>query len=110
MKRIVILCMIIVGFCCFAFSQGSFFDNYVYQSWNSFGTLNGTTITDILQTKDGYINIGVAQPDVAPVRDFAEHRRIAGSTDCAARRAYQLYAEIVPNTMPAIMTAAQKSL
>ncbi|MCR4715158.1 MAG: hypothetical protein K5751_12380 [Treponemataceae bacterium] len=40
------------------FSQSSFFDNYVYQSWNSFGTLNGTTITDILQTSDGYINIG----------------------------------------------------
>ena len=59
---------------------------------------------------DGFAVKLVAQPDVAPVRDFAEHRRIAVSTDCADRRACQLYAEIVPNTMPAIMTAAQKSL
>ena len=36
----------------------SFFDNYVYQSWNAFGTLNGTSATDIIQTSDGYINIG----------------------------------------------------
>ena len=41
-----------------AFSQNSFFDNYVYQSWSTFGGLSGTTITDLLQTKDGYINIG----------------------------------------------------
>ncbi len=40
------------------FAQSSFFDNYVYQSWNSFETLNGTSVTDIAQTKDGYINIG----------------------------------------------------
>lgn len=40
------------------FGQDSFFDNYVYQSWNAFGSLNGTTTTDIVQTKDGYINIG----------------------------------------------------
>ncbi|MCR5219050.1 adenylate/guanylate cyclase domain-containing protein [Treponema sp.] len=40
------------------FGENSFFDNYVYQTWNSFGQLNGTTATDILQTKDGYINIG----------------------------------------------------
>ncbi len=35
-----------------------FFDNYVYQDWQSFGGLNGTTATDIVQTSDGYINIG----------------------------------------------------
>ena len=40
------------------FAQNSFFDNYVYHSWNAFGTLNGTTITDIVQTSDGYLNIG----------------------------------------------------
>lgn len=40
------------------FSQNGFFDNYVYQSWNAFGTLSGTTANDIYQTKDGYINIG----------------------------------------------------
>lgn len=36
----------------------SFFDNYMYQSWDTFGGLKGTTITDVIQTKDGYINIG----------------------------------------------------
>lgn len=40
------------------FGQASFFDSYVYQSWNSFGSLSGTTSTDIMQTRDGYINIG----------------------------------------------------
>ena len=40
------------------YSQNSFFDNYVYQSWHSFGGLTGTTATDLLQTSDGYINIG----------------------------------------------------
>ena len=39
-------------------AQNSFFDNYVYHSWNAFGSLNGTTITDIVQTNDGYLNIG----------------------------------------------------
>ena len=42
----------------FGFCQKNFLDNYVYQTWNSFGGLTGTTATDILQTKDGYINIG----------------------------------------------------
>lgn len=40
------------------FCHSNFFDNYVYQSWNAFGSLNGTTATDIIQTRDGYINIG----------------------------------------------------
>ena len=40
------------------FAQNSFFGNYSYQSWNDFGSLNGTTATDIAQTSDGYINIG----------------------------------------------------
>ncbi|MBR5400724.1 MAG: hypothetical protein IK102_02830 [Treponema sp.] len=40
------------------FSQNSFFDNYVYQSWSAFGGLSGTTANDIYQTNDGYINIG----------------------------------------------------
>ena len=40
------------------FSQNGFFDNYVYQSWNAFGGLSGTTANDIYQTSDGYINIG----------------------------------------------------
>ncbi len=39
-------------------AQSSFFDNYVYQQWRSFGGLTGTTATDIIQTHDGYINIG----------------------------------------------------
>ena len=58
MKRVFFAFVIAIFAAGFCFSQNSFFDNYVYQSWNSFGTLNGTTITDILQTSDGYINIG----------------------------------------------------
>lgn len=42
----------------FIFGQPAFLDNYVYQTWNSFGGLTGTTATDILQTSDGYLNIG----------------------------------------------------
>lgn len=42
----------------FSFAQDSFFDNYVYQSWNSFGGLTGTTATGMIQSKDGFINIG----------------------------------------------------
>lgn len=40
------------------FAQESFFDNYVYQNWSSLGGLNGATATDIIQTSDGYLNIG----------------------------------------------------
>lgn len=59
MKKTLFVIVIINLFLSIAlFSNESFFDNYVYQSWNSFGTLNGTSTTDIVQTKDGYINIG----------------------------------------------------
>ena len=57
MKRS-IFCAVFVLLAHFLFARNSFFDNYVYQSWNSFGSLNGTTVTDIAQTSDGYINIG----------------------------------------------------
>ncbi len=40
------------------FAQNTFFDNYVYQSWNAIGGLSGATANDIYQTTDGYINIG----------------------------------------------------
>lgn len=40
-----------------SFAQNSYFDNYVYQMWSSFGGLKGTTATDIIQTRDGFINI-----------------------------------------------------
>ncbi len=57
MKRLAIcLSTFVLG--ALLFAQQSFFDNYVYQSWNAFGSLNGTSTTDIVQTKDGYINIG----------------------------------------------------
>lgn len=39
-------------------AQSSFFDSFVYQKWSSFGGLTGTTATDIIQTSDGFINIG----------------------------------------------------
>ncbi|MCR5400526.1 MAG: hypothetical protein K6E78_02900 [Treponema sp.] len=50
------LLFLIFGFKIFA--QTSFFDDYVYHMWNSFGSLTGTTATDLIQTEDGYINIG----------------------------------------------------
>ena len=42
----------------FSFGQKSFLDACVYQTWNSFGGLTGATVNDIVQTKDGYLNIG----------------------------------------------------
>ena len=61
-------------------AQDSFFGNYVYQSWNAFGTLNGTTATDITQTSDGYINIGtyegLARFDGIT---FTTHKRSSGN-------------------------------
>ena len=50
--------IIFLTFSISCFSQSSFFDNYVYQSWSEFGGLSGTTANDIYQTKDGYIDIG----------------------------------------------------
>ncbi|MBR1911572.1 MAG: hypothetical protein IJ828_04360 [Treponema sp.] len=41
-----------------AVAQSSFFDNYVFQQWSSLGGLTGATANDIIQTKDGFINIG----------------------------------------------------
>lgn len=49
---------LLLASCFFCYAQYDFFGNYVYQSWNSFGELSGTTSTDIFQTSDGYINIG----------------------------------------------------
>ncbi len=49
---------LLLASCFFCYAQNDFFGNYVYQSWNSFGELSGTTSTDIFQTADGYINIG----------------------------------------------------
>lgn len=58
MRKCICLSFVLVVFSLACFSQNSFFDNYVYQSWSSFGGLSGTTANDIYQTKDGYINIG----------------------------------------------------
>ena len=59
MKKQSFIIVFIAFLSCFSlFAQEYFFDNYVYQSWNAFGTLNGTSATDIIQTSDGYINIG----------------------------------------------------
>ncbi|WP_294428509.1 adenylate/guanylate cyclase domain-containing protein [uncultured Treponema sp.] len=52
------LLLFLILFSHFAFAQTDFLDNYVYQSWNSFDGLTGTTTTDIAQTKDGYLYIG----------------------------------------------------
>ena len=53
-----IFSLIFLTFSFSCFSQSSFFDNYVYQSWSEFGGLSGTTANDIYQTGDGYIDIG----------------------------------------------------
>ena len=58
MKKILVLAAAAFAFCMQLASQSSFFDNYVYQQWTSFGGLSGTTATDIAQTSDGFINIG----------------------------------------------------
>ena len=39
-------------------AQQNFFDNYVYQGWDTFAGIKRTTATDLIQTKDGYLNIG----------------------------------------------------
>ncbi len=57
MKKI-LFSILFVSFSLSCFSQSSFFDNYVYQSWSDFGGLSGTTANDIYQTSDGYIDIG----------------------------------------------------
>jgi ligand-binding sensor domain-containing protein len=57
MKKI-LFSILFVTFSLSCFSQSSFFDNYVYQSWSEFGGLSGTTANDIYQTRDGYIDIG----------------------------------------------------
>ena len=58
MKKLLALTAAAAFFAAPLFCQNSFFDNYVYQSWNSFGGLTGTTATGLAQTKDGFINIG----------------------------------------------------
>ena len=50
--------LLAIFLCNTVFSESSFFDNYVYQSWSAFGGLSGTTANDIYQTRDGYIDIG----------------------------------------------------
>ena len=57
MKKLFFSIMFIT-FSVLSFSQSSFFDNYVYQSWSEFGGLSGTTANDIYQTSDGFIDIG----------------------------------------------------
>lgn len=72
--------LIFCFFCFKVFSQNNFFDNYVYQSWNSFGTLNGTTTTDIIQTTDGYINIGTYEGLARfDGMTFTTHKRTSGN-------------------------------
>ena len=57
MKKILLLLSLTL-FLHAAHAEKNYLDNYVYQTWTSFGGLTGTTATDILQTKDGYINVG----------------------------------------------------
>ena len=54
-KILFILIILIASVLC---AEESYFDSYVYQNWNSFGGIRGATATDIVQSKDGYINVG----------------------------------------------------
>ena len=78
-KLISILGFMFLSFFCF--SQSSFFDNYVYQSWSEFGGLSGTTANDIYQTRDGFIDIGTYEGLVK--FDGVEFKTINRSTDKA---------------------------
>lgn len=78
MKKIV-FSILFLTFSVACFSQSSFFDNYVYQSWSEFGGLSGTTANDIYQTKDGYIDIGTYEGLVK--FDGVEFTTINRSTD-----------------------------
>lgn len=57
-RKCIIVFLSLIFHVAFSYSQSSFFDNYVKQMWNTFDDLKGTTATDIMQTTDGYINIG----------------------------------------------------
>ncbi len=58
MKRTLSFLLALAAGVCLTFAQDNFFENCVYQSWNSFGGLTGTTATSLIQTSDGFINIG----------------------------------------------------
>ena len=58
MKKLSALITAGLALCFRTVAQSSFFDNYVYQQWRAFGGLTGTTATDIMQSSDGFINIG----------------------------------------------------
>ena len=76
-KSVFSILFLTFSFSCF--SQSSFFDNYVYQSWSEFGGLSGTTANDIYQTRDGYIDIGTYEGLVK--FDGVEFNTINRSTD-----------------------------
>lgn len=57
MKRI-ILSILVLLFSSFIFAQISDSDNYVTRIWNSSDGLPGNSISDIIQTSDGYIYFG----------------------------------------------------
>lgn len=58
MKKLYALIAAVVFCAVSAVAQNSYFDNYVYQQWTSLGGLTGATANDLIQTKDGFINIG----------------------------------------------------
>ena len=78
MKKL-LFSIILLTFAFSCFSQSSFFDNYVYQSWSEFGGLSGTTANDIYQTRDGYIDIGTYEGLVK--FDGVEFRTLNRATD-----------------------------
>lgn len=57
MKKLLVFMAAAALFSALAPAQNSFFDNYVYQSWTSFGGISGASATGLIQTQDGFINI-----------------------------------------------------
>ncbi len=58
MKKLYALIAAVIFCAVSAVAQNSYFDNYVYQQWTSLGGLTGATANDLIQTKDGFINVG----------------------------------------------------
>ena len=57
MKKSLLICVGLV-ICSLLFGQDNFLKDYVSRSWNSEDGIQGNSITDILQDKDGYILFG----------------------------------------------------
>lgn len=58
MKKLSVFVIVLSLFAFHSFSQDKFFKDYVSRSWNAEDGIPGNSITDIIQSKDGYIFFG----------------------------------------------------